>query len=209
MVQNPFKSRCFFIVDAFGLIILKILGIINIKNKELCLKNKLKAGYHSYFRYQSVYEIRKTSDIALNINAKKQEISQRRVKIAKTNISSLNKIEKKKKKEGSKKNNILLAVFILLGVLGVCLTWKNIWCIFSMISVILSTVAYWQTKTERMKLLLFAVTVSQLIYAIRFASYAAIANEVLSMLSLLIYFIRTRLHVRSKSRSEDLSEKGK
>ena len=78
-----------------------------------------------------------------------------------------------------------------------------------MISVILSTVAYWQTKTERMKLLLFAVTVSQLIYAIRFASYAAIANEVISMLSLLIYFIRTRLHVRSKSRSEDLSEKGK
>ena len=113
------------------------------------------------------------------------------------------------KKEGSKKNNILLAVFILLGVLGVCLTWKNIWCILSMISVILSTVAYWQTKTERMKLLLFAVTVSQLIYAIRFASYAAIANEVISMLSLLIYFIRTRLHVRSKSRSEDLSAKGK
>ena len=54
----------------------------HIKNKELCLKNKLKAGYHSYFRYQSVYEIRKTSDIALNINAKKQEISQRRAKSA-------------------------------------------------------------------------------------------------------------------------------
>lgn len=102
------------------------------------------------------------------------------------------------RKEDSKKSNLWLAVFLALGIGSVVLTWKNMWCICSMISTVLSTVAYWQTKSNRIKCLLFLVSISQLVYAISSHSYAAIANEIIAMLSVLIYFIRRYVeHKRS------------
>ncbi len=95
------------------------------------------------------------------------------------------------KKENSKKGVFLLTLFLLLGITGVILTWNSIWCICSLISTILSTTAYWQNKTVPMKILLFMTSVSQIIYAIHFVSYSAIANEIITMLSLLIFLFRT------------------
>ena len=96
------------------------------------------------------------------------------------------------RKENSVKSNIRLFLFIFLGIAGVVLTWKNIFCICSLISTVLSTVAYWQTKSERMKILSLGTAVSQLVYAVRFVSYAALVNEVITLLSILIFFIRIR-----------------
>lgn len=93
-----------------------------------------------------------------------------------------------KEKEG--RGRVYLFVFLLLGIGGVLLTWKNAFCVFPLIATVLSTLAFWQQKPERMKMFSFGVSVMQMIYAIRFSSYAAILNETVVMTSILIYFLR-------------------
>lgn len=105
------------------------------------------------------------------------------------------------RKEESKKSSLWLVLFLSINTVSVLLLWNTPWSICSLISSALSTIAFWQTSGTRIKLISLAVCVSQITYAIAMSSYAACFNEVITIMSILIFFIRT---ARSRA-SQDVS----
>ncbi len=102
----------------------------------------------------------------------------------------------KVRKDGNKKSNLWLLLFLSINIISVSLLWNSPWSVCSLISSILSTVAFWQTSTSHIKIISLMVCVSQITYAIAMGSYAACLNELITITSILIFFIRS---ARSKA----------
>lgn len=102
-------------------------------------------------------------------------------------------------KKGKDRAYYWLAIFLCTSVISVLITWNHWWSILSMFSSIVATLAYWQKDTNRTKIMLFSVSCSQLTYAIINRSYSVILNEILTMVSLLIFLIRV---LQEKKRAE-------
>lgn len=85
---------------------------------------------------------------------------------------------------------IWLFLFVFLYATTPIYTWKGIYCIFPAFSSILATVAFWSSSVKNTKKISFCVAISQIIYEIAVKSYSAIINELISISSIVISFIR-------------------
>lgn len=84
----------------------------------------------------------------------------------------------------------LLFVFLALNTCSVALTWTGGWSVCSLISGWLGTLAYWQTVPNRIKCLCGMVSVSQTVYALGVGSRSALLNEIITMSSIALFFLR-------------------
>jgi len=90
----------------------------------------------------------------------------------------------------SKKPLPLLFLFLGLNTVGIGLMWSGPWSVCSLISGWLATVAYWQTNPNRFKLLSLLVCASQITYAIGLGSKASLLNELITLTSIGLFFLR-------------------
>lgn len=97
-----------------------------------------------------------------------------------------------------KKNRITYFVFLALGVTAAIIAWDSVWSLFSVISVVISTTAFWQTSPNKIKALLFTVAMSQTVYAIASNSHSALVNECITMASIIFFFAR-HYYMRKKN----------
>jgi len=104
-----------------------------------------------------------------------------------------------------KKPQPLLFVFLAINTCSVALTWTGGWSVCSLISGWLGTVAYWQTAPNRIKTLCGMVSVSQTVYALGIGSRTALINEVITMSSIVLFFLRILLE-KHKQNSMDKGE---
>lgn len=102
--------------------------------------------------------------------------------------------------KGKSGNKFLPVGFAYAGVIAIILSWKNVYSICSIISCILATIAYWQKKPQLIKAIGFFVCITQIIYAIFVNSLSVMINECISLLSILIYFIRYFIIEREKKK---------
>lgn len=107
--------------------------------------------------------------------------------------------------KGKNGNSILLCCFVTTGVMAILLTWKDIYSICSIIVCILATVGYWQKKPEVTKILGIFVCILQIIYAICVNSISVIVNELITLTSIAIFFVRIFYAKRKQAKS--VSEK--
>lgn len=94
-------------------------------------------------------------------------------------------------------SNIWLAVFIVLTASTPIFSWIGVVSIFPAVSSILATISFWIKSVKTTKKLLFLSSVCQMVYVISVHSYSAITGEILTMTSIIIFFIRT--YKREKS----------
>ncbi|MBO5913260.1 MAG: YgjV family protein [Clostridia bacterium] len=95
----------------------------------------------------------------------------------------------------------LLFVFLALNTGGIIFAWNSMWSICSLISGWLATLAFWQTVPTRIKVLSLFVCASQLTYAIGIGSRSAVVNEIITVVSITLFFIRILLKKRIEKRS--------
>ncbi len=89
-------------------------------------------------------------------------------------------------------SNAIPAVFCVIAVVMVILTWENAWSLLPFIGGVAATIANWQTDTKKLKILTVPVSASWLIYNAHNVSYAGLINEIFALCSIGVYFIRTR-----------------
>jgi len=109
----------------------------------------------------------------------------------------------KVRKEDNRKSNLWLLLFLSVNTISVLLLWNTPWSVCSLISSILSTIAFWQKSASRIKVISLGVCISQITYAIAMGSYAACLNELIVISSILIFFIRNSRRKFAKASSED------
>ena len=99
----------------------------------------------------------------------------------------------------SKKPTPQLFFFLALNTLGIGLMWSGPWSVCSLISGWLATVAYWQTNPNRFKLLSLAVCASQITYSVGIGSKSALLNELITLTSIGLFFLRVWKEGRKKT----------
>ncbi len=90
-------------------------------------------------------------------------------------------------------SRIWLFAFLLFYAATPIFTWEGIHSIFPAISSIAATVSLWVQSVNRTKQISLMVSISQLIYEAVVCSYAAMTGEVVTILSIIISFIRMRM----------------
>lgn len=90
------------------------------------------------------------------------------------------------------KSRIWVALFIGAYAVSPILTWRDIFSIFPPISSIITSIALWCDSVKRTKIISLCVAISQLVYGISANSLANISNEILSISSIIVSFIRNR-----------------
>ncbi|MBQ8859584.1 MAG: YgjV family protein [Clostridia bacterium] len=88
-------------------------------------------------------------------------------------------------------------LFILAYAAAAALTWKGVFSILPSCGSIIATLAYWQSDGRRAKLLLAPTSACMFVYNLYSRSYAGVVNEVVTMVSLLVYFIRAKSNDRA------------
>ena len=94
----------------------------------------------------------------------------------------------------------LVILFLIVEALAVGLTWENTWSICSLLSGILSTIAFSYRNPGKSKILLAVVCVSQFVYACHHRSVFAIINECMTAASLCLVWIRHLAEVKWRMR---------
>lgn len=90
------------------------------------------------------------------------------------------------------KSPLWAGTFLLAFAVAAALTWKNAFSLLPSCASIIATLAYWQNDQRRVKILLVPTAVCMFVYNLYNCSYAGVTNEVITMISLLIYFIRAK-----------------
>ena len=102
---------------------------------------------------------------------------------------------------------LLLVFFLALNTLGIGLMWSGPWSVCSLISGWLATVAYWQTNPNRFKLLSLAVCASQITYSVGIGSKSALLNELITLTSIGLFFLRVWREARKNKTNKTEQEK--
>lgn len=110
------------------------------------------------------------------------------------------------RKDGQKKGRLWLLLFLSINILSVVLSWNSPWSLCSLISGLLATTAFWQSSPNRIKVLSLIVCASQITYAIAMRSYAAGINELITVTSILLFFIRTANVSKNAKKKEHKTE---
>ena len=102
---------------------------------------------------------------------------------------------------GKESNPLWLLFFMTVGVSGIIITWKDIYSICSIIACILATLGYWQNNPTNTKILSVFVCAAQITYAIFIGSLSVVINELITLSSIAIFFVR--LHLEKKGRKTE------
>lgn len=89
-------------------------------------------------------------------------------------------------------SQIWLWIFIAVYTVIPVLTWEGIHSIFPALSSIAATFSLWVRSVRRTKEISLFVALSQLVYEIAVGSYAAVTNEIVTITSIIISFLRER-----------------
>ena len=90
------------------------------------------------------------------------------------------------------KSSAWLWLFIGLYTITPIFTWEGIYSIFPVISSIIATVSLWLESVKKTKVISLFVSSSQLVYEVALNSYSAMSYEIVTIISILISFFRTR-----------------
>ncbi len=102
----------------------------------------------------------------------------------------------------------LLFVFLALNIGSILFTWNSPWSVCSLISGCLATLAFWQTTPTKIKILSLFVCASQMTYAIGIGSSSGLVNEIITVGSITLFFIRMLLEKRNeKGTPEEVGER--
>lgn len=102
--------------------------------------------------------------------------------------------------KNGKKPLPLLFVFLVLNIGSILFTWNSPWSVCSLISGCLATLAFWQTAPTKIKVLSLFVCASQMTYAIGIGSRSGLINEIITVGSITLFFIRMLLEKRNEKR---------
>ena len=97
-----------------------------------------------------------------------------------------------------------LPTFIIISIVCTILTWKNAFCIFTCVASILSVISFYVGIPKVSRIMSFPISGCMLTYDIANLSFAGIANEILSISSSIIGYIR---HDKKTSFIGDKNEK--
>ena len=97
-----------------------------------------------------------------------------------------------------------LPIFIVISIICTIFTWKNLFCIFTCIASILSVISFYIGIPKVSRILSFPISGCMLTYDIANLSIAGIVNEIMSLTSSLIGYIR---HDRKQTLKGDNNEK--
>ena len=81
-------------------------------------------------------------------------------------------------------------VFIIISIICTVLTWKNLFCIFTCVASILSVISFYIGIPKVSRILSFPISGCMLTYDIANFSIAGIINEIMSLTSSFIGYIR-------------------
>lgn len=90
------------------------------------------------------------------------------------------------------KSPLWLWLFILAYTAAAALTWKGFFSLLPSMGSIIATVAYWQNDQMRAKLLLAPTAFCMFFYNLYTRSYAGIANEIITIVSMIIFFVSAK-----------------
>ncbi len=90
------------------------------------------------------------------------------------------------------KSPLWAVLFVLTFAAAAALTWEDVFSLLPSCGSIIATFAYWQSDSKRAKILLVPTAICMFVYNLYNCSYAGVANEVITLISLLIYFIRAK-----------------
>ena len=93
-------------------------------------------------------------------------------------------------------SRVWLLVFILLYSSGLFFTWEGIYSIFPVMSSIAATISFWIQSVKKTKIISFFVSLSQIVYSLARNSYSGITNELVTITSILVSFLRIRTEKR-------------
>ena len=85
-----------------------------------------------------------------------------------------------------------LWLFIALYIITPVFTWEGIYSIFPVISSVVATVSLWVKSVKKTKAISLVVSSSQLVYEAALKSYSAMTYEIVTIISILISFLRKR-----------------
>ena len=88
------------------------------------------------------------------------------------------------------KSVLWLPVFIIISIICTVLTWKNLFCIFTCVASILSVISFYIGIPKVSRILSFPISGCMLTYDIANLSIAGIINEIMSLTSSFIGYIR-------------------
>ena len=87
------------------------------------------------------------------------------------------------------------------------LTWKNIFSIFPAAASVVATWVFWVSKTRMAKLIQLPSTVCMLVYTLVYKSYSGVLTQMISIVSIAVYFVRERRSKSKISKENDQNEK--
>ena len=102
------------------------------------------------------------------------------------------------------KSKIWLLIFVSLYISALFFTWEGIFSVFPVMSSVAATVSFWIDSVKKTKTISLFVSISQIIYSIARNSYSAITNELVTISSIIISFIRTILSKRALKKGEQI-----
>ena len=104
--------------------------------------------------------------------------------------------------KGKDINIVWPLIFSVAGICAIILSWKDIYSICSIISCVLATLSFWQKKTVNTKIISTFVSFSQITYAFFIGSFSVVINELITLSSIVIFFVRIyakkRLEMRNR-----------
>ena len=100
------------------------------------------------------------------------------------------------------KSILWLPFFIMVSIICTILTWKDLFCICTCIASILSVISFYFAIPKLSRTLAYPISASMLTYDIANLSIAGIVNEILSLTSSFIGYLR---HDRKKSKTKEIN----
>jgi hypothetical protein len=102
---------------------------------------------------------------------------------------------------GKESRPLWLLLFSTAGVGAIILSWKDVYSICSIISCVLATLGYWQKKPVNTKILSIFVCMSQITYGFFIRSFSVVTNELITLSSIAIFFVRLYAERRREAKS--------
>lgn len=90
------------------------------------------------------------------------------------------------------KSKLWLCMFIALYAVTPVFTWQGAVSIFPAVSATIASISFWSRSVKKTKLLSALVSLNQFVYEASIHYYSAMTNEVVTLTSIFISFIRTK-----------------
>lgn len=98
-------------------------------------------------------------------------------------------------------SKLIPAAFVVIAVISVIMTWENTWDILPLIASITATIANWQKKTSKLKLISIPRYSLWVAYDLHGKAWAGLANDVLTIISICISLLMEKKSAKSSEKT--------